>query len=91
MGPGNSSLPSRPKFSWDIRSTPWTDGRGNQEGFAIAVKLWEQFHDKLPSSNSNKMTADLCGICLKSQLFGRALDLTKGISDEFIASEDGVR
>jgi len=92
MGPGNSSnLPSRPKFSWDIRSTPWTDGRGNQEGFARAVKLWGQFHDKLPASNSNKIPADLRGICLKSQLFGRALDLCKGIPDDDIASENGAQ
>lgn len=88
MGPGNNSgLPNRPKLSWDIRSTPWTDGRGSQEGYARAVKLWEQFHDILPEANPNRVSKELRGICLKSQLFGCAYDLCSSISDDDIASD----
>lgn len=41
--------------------------------------------------NSNKIPKKLRGICLKSQLYGRALDLCKVISDDDIASEHGVQ
>lgn len=91
MGPGNNSwLPSRPVFSRGIRSTSWTDGRRSQEGYGRAVKIWKQFHDKLPDVNRNRVTKELRVICLKSQLFGRAYDLSSPISDEEIASDSGV-
>lgn len=51
---------------------------------------WEQCKDKLPTTNGNNLSADLRGICLKSQLFGRALDLCSRIPDDVIASNDGV-
>ena len=84
-----SDLPLRPRFAWDIRSVPWTDGRGNQDQYASAVALWKAFHDKLPDANSNKIPKDLQGIMLQSQLYGRARDLCKSIPDETIQSEDG--
>lgn len=90
IDPENYDLPSHPKFSWNIFATSWTNGCLNQESLAHAVKLREAFHDKFPASNFNRITADIRGICLKSQLFGRALDLTKGIADDVIASDQGI-
>lgn len=92
MGPAitQSELPKRPKFSWDIKSVPWTDGRGNQEEYANSVALWSAFHEKLPNNNSNKIPSELRGIMLQSQLFGRARDLVKKIDDEVIHSPDGA-
>ncbi len=90
MGPGAPQLPSRPKFSWDIQSVPWTDGKGDQEPYASSVSLWKAFHDKLPDNNASKIPSALQGIMLQSQLYGRALDLSKKIPDEIIQSEGGV-
>lgn len=92
MGPlSKSSTPSRPNFDWDIRTSPWTDGRGIQDGNVRSVILWEQLLDgKLPSENFKMFCAYLRGVCLKSHLFGRALDLCFGIPDYFISSEGGV-
>ena len=91
MGPESSNrLPSRPRFSWDVRAVPWTDGRGNQEQYAEAVSLWEAFQDTLADSNSNKVPKGARGIMLQSQLYGRARDLCKAIPDEMIRSDDGA-
>ena len=91
MGPEPqfSEKPSRPRFQWDARSPPWTDGKGNQKRFLKAVKLWKEFHDALPASNSNKIPSNLQGIVLKSQLFGRAQDLVSNISSEELRSAEG--
>lgn len=44
------------------------------------------FHEMLPDGNSNKISPDLRGIVLQSQIFGRARDLCMGIKTEIIAS-----
>lgn len=44
----------------------------------------------LLAAKNNHITADMRGISLKSELFGRAACLWKGISDEGMASEGGV-
>lgn len=93
MGPAQSeglSLPSRPQFSWDTKSPPWTDGKGNGEQYLKSVKLWKLYHDRLPVNNSNKIPAELQGIVLKSQLFGRAENLGSKISDDELTSENGA-
>jgi len=98
MGSNNASssndrsvyLPSRPKYSWDVRNVPWTDGRGDQAGYSRSVKLWRKFHAQLPANNSNKIPAELQGIMLQSQLFDRAQDLVKAVPEEDIESEDGA-
>lgn len=43
MGPARYAelamfLPSRPKFSWNIRNVPWIDGAGNHSQYAIEVR-----------------------------------------------------
>ena len=82
MGPvPQTNLPIRPKFSWDAKSPPWTDGKRDQQEYRDAVKLWQTFHDSLPNSNSNKIPSALQAVCLKSQLYGRAKDLCSGITD----------
>ena len=88
MGP--DSYPSRPKFHWDVRNPPWTDGKGSQDQYFRAVKLWKNFHDKLPENNSNKIPKSLQGIILQSQLYDRAVDLVKKLTPDEIESEDGA-
>lgn len=91
MGPApRNNLPSRPKFSWDAKSPPWTDGVGDQEEYRDAVHLWQMFHDALPDSNSNKIPLALQAICLKSQLYGRAKDLCSGISSQQLKGNGAV-
>ena len=84
------NVPSRPKFSWDMKNAPWTDGRGNQERFFTAVQQWCLFHSKLPDSNSNKIPASLQGMMLQSQLFGRARDICLKMSSDDILAPDGA-
>ncbi len=92
MGPAPANnVPTRPKFSWDAKSAPWTDGKGDQEEYQKSVKLWEAFHNALPDNNSNKIPSNLRAICLKSQLYGRAKDLCSGIADESLLDADGVQ
>ena len=83
------TLPSRPRFSWDMKSVPWTDGEGRQDDYADAVSLWSAFHDELPESNANKIPEKLRGIMLVSQLFGRAKEICKKIDDSVIRSVEG--
>lgn len=92
MGPAPAStIPTRPKCTWDAKSAPWTDGKGDQEEYNKSVKLWKSFHTALPDSNSNKIPANLRAICLKSQLYGRAKDLCSRISDEQLLDFNGVK
>lgn len=91
MGPAlTSNLPSRPKFFWDAKSPPWTDGKGDQEEYRDSVKLWQTFHNALPDSNSNMIPTALQAVCLKSQLYGRAKDLCSGISEAELVAEGAV-
>lgn len=91
MGPApTSNLPSRPRFTWDAKSPPWTDGKGDQEEYRDAVHLWQMFNNALPASNNNKIPAALQAICLKSQLYGRAKDLCSGITDQQLTSDGAV-
>lgn len=85
----SSNLPSRPKFIWNLRSPPWTGGRGNQEEYSPAVTQWGKFHDGLPDSNSNKIATNFRGICLSAHLFGRAKELCMGITADELASAEG--
>ena len=77
-------------FSWDIRSVPRTDGRGNHEYYVCAVRSWSAFHAKLPDSNSNAIPKSLQGIILHFHLYGRAKGLCKEIPFSEIASAEGV-
>lgn len=66
------------------------DVRGTQEGYVLEVNLWDQFHDKIPSTNSNKFLPDVRSICLKYQLLDRAYFLCSGIRNEIIGSYEFV-
>lgn len=93
MGPhpnAVNTLPCRPNFNWDTKTPPWTDGTGDQQPYKQQVELWKHFHDTLPANNNNKIPGNLQGICLKSQLFGRAIDLCSGITAEQLSGENGV-
>ena len=91
MGPApQSNLLSRPKLSWDVKSPPWTDGKGDQEEYRNAVNLWQTFHNTSPDSNSNKIPQALQAIFLKSKLFCRPKDLCSGISDDQLVGNNAV-
>ena len=67
MGPESDSVrPTRPRFIWDMRTIPWTDGVGCQEEYAQSVELWEDMHDILEVTNHNRIAPKLRGISLKS-------------------------
>lgn len=68
MGPGANQLPTRPRFSWDAKSPPWTDGKGNQERFNASVFDWKEYHDSLPDSSSNKLPSAIQGLVLSLRL-----------------------
>ena len=94
MGPGvsasqTSELPKRPKFSWDLKSAPWTDGKGSQEQYAEAVELWKLYHDSLADGTSGKIPKKLQGVILKSQLYGRARDFARSVEKSVLVSEGG--
>ena len=92
MGPHDNfnSVPARPRCSWDIKTAPWTDGKGNADQYIKAVKLWKEFHDTLPANYSSKIPANLQGIFLKSQLFGRAADIGEKVTEEELKSANGA-
>lgn len=83
-------LSSFSSHATDLRSFSWTDGRGDQPDYAKAVAVWSDFHDMLPDTNFNKINADLSGIFLNSQLYGRARDLSLGISDTTTKTAEGA-
>lgn len=90
MGPESiNALPTRPKFTWDLRSVPWTDGRRDQQGFSTEVK-WCAFHDTLKESNANKIEKSQRGLVLHTQLYGRAADLARHLSIEELQKDDAV-
>lgn len=81
---------SRPKFSWDMRTAPWTDGRGPQDEYADAVDRWSDFHDLLDYKNPNKIPKTLRGTMLWLQLSGRAKDVARKIPRDILMSENGA-
>ena len=86
----NNYLPKIPRFSWDIRQFARNDGKGSQEYYVNAVKIWSFFHNRLPEINANKMPTGLRGIMFHSHLYGLAKDLCKYIPFPEIESDDGV-
>ena len=90
MNSANIELPKLPRFPWDIRSVPWTDGKGSQEDYVSAVQSWSSFHNRLPTTNNSKIPIGLRGIMLHSHLYGRAKDICKNIPLAKIESNDGV-
>lgn len=85
MGPGHGSssnerfksLPSSPKFSKNVRNVLWTDGLGDQSGYARSVKLWKNLQSTLPKTNPSKLDEKIQAIMLQSALYGRAAYLCK--------------
>lgn len=83
MGPAaQNSLRTRPRFAWDTRSPPWTDGKGNQEWYKIAVYDWKEFINSLPDANPNKLTSPIQALVLKLQLCAQAADICAGITND---------
>lgn len=91
MGPEPIKLPGHPKFSWDMKTTLWTDVKGDQGEYYDAVIIWKAFLHAIPDINSNKLLQTLQVICLKSQLFSRSKDLYSVISNDQLLGDDGVQ
>lgn len=92
MGPGStqSKLPSYPKFSWNMRSCLWTDGRKDQEPHALAVRRWSQYHHTLAAKITNGIPPYLRGLTLHAQLYDLVIDFCRSIPIEVFASKFGV-
>ena len=92
MSPSSASadVPSRPKFSFDLRNPPWTDGRGNQEEYYRKVVAWKAMHDLLPADHNSKILPQLQGVILQSQLYGRAVDLVSKVTDAQLQGDNGA-
>lgn len=94
MGPYGSSSEkiskrSHIKFYWDLRSAPWTDGRGPQDEYADEVDRWCDFHDMLEEKNPNRIPPELRGTMLWEHLSGSAKDCARKIPRDILMSEDG--
>lgn len=85
------ALPKSPRFCWDIRYIPLTDGKGNQEKFVNALKSWESFHDELADTNIDKLPKSLRGTVLHSHLYERAKDFCKHTTFSKMKSKTGVK
>lgn len=80
---------SHPRFVWDVRLPPRTDGQGNQEAYWEAASLWKEYHGSLPFKNSNQVPPNQQGIILISQLEGREKNMAKELSKEDLKEEEG--
>ena len=59
-----NSLPTRPRFAWDAKSPPWTDLKGNQERFEVAVQDWQEYHDSFLDANPSKLFSSIQALVL---------------------------
>lgn len=85
-----STTPSRPGLDWDSKSLPWTDGKGNQKMFNVAVEDWVEYHYSLPDTHTTKISKKMKGLILKSQLYGKAADMCSALTKEELKSDNGV-
>lgn len=69
MGPDpsikSSSTLSYPRFSSDLQTVPWTDGKAVQNKYAESVAEWYNFEDIIPENNWNKLGEMVLGHILK--------------------------
>lgn len=97
MGPGKLSssentfqVTKRPKFLIGH----WASSVNGWERRPVTVRcsweILEVFYVKLPVTNSNTPPKSLQGIIMKSQLYGRASDLCKSITDDILKSDNGA-
>lgn len=85
-----SLLPSQPKFHWYVKLPPCTEARGGQLEYMNQVVLLKYLQYSLLANNSKNIPESLQAICLKSQLFGRAIDLCSGIENTELTEGDVV-
>lgn len=76
------------KFYWDLRSAPWTDGRGPQDDYADAVESWCDFHDMLEDNSPKGIPSKLRGAMLRAHLSGRAKECARKIPRYILMSKD---
>lgn len=81
MGPEekHALLPTRARFTWDIKTVPWSDGVGDQTLYAQTVHHWLKFYNRLPKLNSNRIAKNNSGIVLLLHLFWNTATLCRTI------------
>lgn len=91
MGPeGTNELPSRPKCTWDLRTTPLPTVLETKEVTHDQWSIGNYFTNLWQILTEIKITVNLRGNVLKPQIFGRTYDLFSGIPKYFIASPEEV-
>lgn len=86
----NSTFQFRPPFSWDTSSVSWTDGRGDQQGYAKAVRGLCAFYDNLSEDNSNKIDKYSRTVFLLYNLYGCVADMCEWIGEKVLGSDNEV-
>lgn len=85
MGPSkNIDLHARPKFQWDLKSAPSTDGIGDQTEYRQNLRKWKQFPNARPNATGKTYRPQYM---LSVLLLGRAKKLCSGITDQQLQSE----
>lgn len=77
-----NAIPTCLCFVWGAKSPPWTDGKGNQEKYKIAVEHRKEFYDTLQGRNLKKVIGPLQAVVLKAQLHRKAADQGSEVTRE---------
>lgn len=94
MSPKYSSLQTRaqrPRFSWDARNVPWTDGVGDQVEYSEAFLARGSFHHIPSEKNGNQIEKKNRDIVLMSNLFRQAKDVCHAVHGEVLPSDEGAQ
>lgn len=81
---------SSSRFSWDIKSWPYTDGKGDQIENENSIRRWYAFQDNLEDQKSHKISKQNARIVFLSHLYVCGKDLCQGIEDKVIESDDAA-
>lgn len=84
------AIPLRPKYSWNGQAVPWTEVVGYPLPYARALALWRQYHDSHKDSNPTKIPKASRGLCMLSNLYGRAEEYVSTIEQDILASDDAT-
>lgn len=80
----------RPRFSWNAQNVPWTDGIGDQVGYAESLFDRLTIHNNLDDNTSNKISKTTRGIVLISNLYGRARDMIRSVRQEVLDDNEST-
>lgn len=90
MGPEDRSETGRPRFQWDVKNAPWSDGVGDQYEYVRSVRSRSVCMDALGTNRSNRVPKKLRRLLLQAQLRWRGKELTSHLSPEELVTGNGV-